>query len=53
MFGYGLNRELTESHIELVREINESKAYVYSIDIPSDIILILVSYVQSALNAIH
>ena len=35
MFGYGLNRELTESHIELVREINESKAYVYSIDIPS------------------
>ena len=35
IFGYGLNRDLDESSIELVKQINISELYTYSVDIPT------------------
>ena len=35
IFGYGLNRDLDNEHIDLVNQINKSEAFVFSIDVPS------------------
>ena len=35
LFGYGLNRNLDENHIELVSKINKSSAYTIACDMPS------------------
>lgn len=35
LFGTGLDRQLEEPYVSLVNRINESKAYVISVDIPS------------------
>ena len=35
IFGYGLNRELDDTNIDLVKSINQSNAFVISIDIPT------------------
>jgi len=35
IFGYGLNRELDRSNINLINRINQSRAFVISVDIPT------------------
>lgn len=35
IYGYGFNRNLDEEQIDLVKKINLSKAFIFSIDVPS------------------
>ncbi len=35
IFGYGINRDLSDSYIKLINSINSTDVYTYSIDIPS------------------
>ena len=35
IFGYGLNRTLSQHYINIITSINESSAYIISIDVPS------------------
>ena len=35
IFGYGLNRTLSQRYIKIITSINESSAYIISIDVPS------------------
>lgn len=37
LFGIGLNRGITGDYVRLIREINESRAYVFAVDAPSGI----------------